>query len=229
MPDSELIKMFKLKYYYNIINNHDIFIQYNKNNDENYDTIDQYQKKILKTINIFFYKIYIEETSSKNLLYDITLPFILEDLSKYVYIACPYYNNNKVLNLGLCLPIALYDKTNNFFMWKEDQIRLKMIYHEIGKNIKILKYNQISNIDESSVINLILLYRIMWYIMGIKHSFSNSSKIMKSNSLITFNITKKNTSYILFCLIDLGFEQNNKLIDSNLSFFKEFINKKNKI
>jgi len=220
----ELIKEFSQKYKSSLLHNFTIFLDIEKD-DQNINMINikQDEKDIINYCNKLFYQLFITNESIKSLKYTMSPPFVLENLDKKIYISCPYYDNNK-LKLAPCLPIGIYNNNLKIFSWLNDSVREKIKYHKIGKHIDMFCHSQITNIESETARNLMLLFRALWFDLGISFIFNDSKVNMKTNSLISFQINDTpSEKYLLFCLIDLGLKQQNNLIESKINLLEKYI------
>ena len=119
----------------------------------------------------------------------------------------------------------MYDCNLKLFNWLNDSVTGKMKYHYIGKNVNMFEHSQINEIDLDTARNLILLFRALWFELDISFTYNDCKVTMKTNSLISFKIndTPSSQSKILFCLIDLGLNQQDDKIKSKIELLEELI------
>ena len=93
--------------------------------------------------------------------------------------------------------------------------------NSFSDDFKIFKKGIISNIDYEEASKLALAFRVLWYENSIQYEYKKANKPMNSYSLISFQVLGPNKQKTwIWCLIDLGYQENTDKLDGFLFFSK---------
>ena len=183
-----------------------------KRNKINFDSLPDKDIKFIDAIESNFRE-YIDETeTNRSHEFAILPPFVLEGF----YQACPYLDGEE-LKIATCLPFAYYDQKD--FHWMQKDV-LKIIgSNSFSDDFKIFNKGIISNINYEDASKLALTFRVLWYENSIKYEYKQANKPMNSYSLISFQLVGQDGGKTwIWCLIDLGYQENTDKLDGFLFF-----------